>query len=256
VPFKPGDRVCLRARRRADAFDLLLEGKIATVVSIEQDFEGRLYLAVTVDDDPGNDLGAEGKPGHRFFFGVDEVEPVAEHPPPPAQEGEVGAVTARILIAGVGNIFLGDDAFGCHVVRRLSERPWPDGVRIIDYGIRGVDLAYALQDEYDALILVDAYRHGSTPGSLCVIEPKLDPGPASGEMSLETHGMGPLNVLRWVQSTGGRLPLLRLVGCEPATFGPDEGRLGLSEQVEAAIEPAVGLVAALVADLYATPMVR
>ncbi len=72
--FKPGDRVRLRPRRRADAFDLLLDGKAATVVSIEQDFESRVFLAVTVDDDPGHDLGAQGKPGHRFFFGIDEVE--------------------------------------------------------------------------------------------------------------------------------------------------------------------------------------
>ena len=72
--FQPGDRVCLRPKRRADAFDLLLDGKVATVVSIEQDFEDRIFLAVTVDDDPGQDLGAQGKPGHRFFFGIEEVE--------------------------------------------------------------------------------------------------------------------------------------------------------------------------------------
>jgi len=77
VEIKSGDRVTLRPLGRADIFDIALDGKIATVVSIEQDFENRIYLAVTVDDDPGSDFGQTGKPGHRFFFGADEVEPIA-----------------------------------------------------------------------------------------------------------------------------------------------------------------------------------
>ena len=72
--FRPGDRVRLRPARAADAFDLLLAGRVATIESIEQDYENRVYLAVTVDDDPGRDLGLVGQPGHRFFFGLDEVE--------------------------------------------------------------------------------------------------------------------------------------------------------------------------------------
>jgi hypothetical protein len=72
--LKPGDRVRLRPRARADIFDIALSGKTATIASIEQDFENRIHLAVTVDDDPGSDLGAQGKPGHRFFFGIEEVE--------------------------------------------------------------------------------------------------------------------------------------------------------------------------------------
>jgi len=76
--IKPGDRVRLRPLARADIFDMALDGKIATVISIEHDFEDRIHLAVTVDDDPGKDLGLTGKPGHRFFFGVDEIEPLED----------------------------------------------------------------------------------------------------------------------------------------------------------------------------------
>jgi hypothetical protein len=75
--LRQGDRVRLRPRGRADIMDLALAGKAATIEAIEQDFEGRIYLAVTVDDDPGKDLGALRQPGHRFFFLADEVEPLA-----------------------------------------------------------------------------------------------------------------------------------------------------------------------------------
>jgi hypothetical protein len=77
VEYKPGDRVRLWPLGRADILDLALEGKTATIEAIEQDFEDRVYLAVTVDDDPGKDFGAQRQPGHRFFFGVEEVEPLA-----------------------------------------------------------------------------------------------------------------------------------------------------------------------------------
>lgn len=74
VELRPGDRVRLRPAGRADIFDLALAGKTATIAAIEQDYENRVHLAVTVDDDPGHDLGADGKPGHRFFFSPEEVE--------------------------------------------------------------------------------------------------------------------------------------------------------------------------------------
>jgi hypothetical protein len=80
VNLKPGDRVRLWPLGRSDIFDIALEGKLATIVSIEQDFEDRIHLAITVDDDPGKDLGVQGKPGHRFFFGIEEVEPVQAGP--------------------------------------------------------------------------------------------------------------------------------------------------------------------------------
>ena len=78
---------------------------------------------------------------------------------------------ARILIAGIGNIFLGDDAFGVEVARRLVRRRLPDGVRVVDFGIRGLDLTYALLDGYEAVILVDAAPRGGPPGTLYVLEP-------------------------------------------------------------------------------------
>jgi hypothetical protein len=79
--FKPGDRVRLRPKKGGDVFDLALAGRIATVRSVEQDFEDRVHLSVTVDDDPGQDLGIRGQPGHRFFFGPDEVEPLEGEAP-------------------------------------------------------------------------------------------------------------------------------------------------------------------------------
>jgi hydrogenase maturation protease len=159
-----------------------------------------------------------------------------------------------ILIAGIGNIFLGDDGFGCEVLRRLMTRALPDGVRAVDFGIRGFDLAYALMDGYDVTILVDATPRGGTPGTLYTIEPdleELDTLNAQG-MMVETHGMNPMKVLAMVKAMGGGLKRILLVGCEPATFGPEEGQMGLSDPVEAAVEAAVGIVQSLVAKvLYA-----
>jgi hydrogenase maturation protease len=158
----------------------------------------------------------------------------------------------RVLIAGIGNIFLGDDGFGSEVARRLAERQWPAGVRVVDFGIRGFDLAYALMDGCDAAILVDATPQGGLPGTLYVIDPDLSnvdhPDPHSP--ALETHGMQPLQVFRLVQKLGGQLPRLLIVGCEPADFGPpDEGRIGLSAPVAAAVDLAGQRIEALVHDL-------
>ena len=115
------------------------------------------------------------QPGHRFFFTPAEVEPLR-------QEDTSGTEPAKqcarrspaILIAGIGNIFLGDDGFGVEVARRMLARPQPDAVRVVDFGIRGFDLAYALQDGYETTILIDAFPHGQTPGTVSVIEPDLD----------------------------------------------------------------------------------
>ena len=108
-----GDRVRLWPLGDADILDMALKGKTATIAAIEQDFEDRVYLAVTVDDDPGQDLGVQGKPGHRFFYRPEEVEPLRR------RRAEELIMPPRILVAGIGNIFLGDDAFGVEVVRRL-----------------------------------------------------------------------------------------------------------------------------------------
>jgi hydrogenase maturation protease len=157
----------------------------------------------------------------------------------------------RILIAGIGNVFLGDDGFGCEVASRLRERVWPDNVRVVDFGIRGFDLTYALMDGYDVTIFVDATPRGDEPGTLYTIEPdlsELDKLDAQG-MMIETHGMNPLKVLGMVKSMGGEFKRILLVGCEPATLGPEEGQMGLSEPVSAAVDEAVNIVASLVAKI-------
>src|SRR5215813_627107 len=121
-----------------------------------------------------------------------------------------------ILVAGVGNIFMGDDAFGVEVVRRLSTRPIPDGVRIIDFGIRGFDLGYALMDAYDLTILVDAVPRGGEPGTIYTIEPDLDEIETlnADQIEIETHAMDPLRVLAMVKAMGGEPKRILLVGCE------------------------------------------
>jgi len=154
----------------------------------------------------------------------------------------------RILIAGIGNIFLGDDAFGCEVVRRLAGRTWQGDVRAVDFGIRGFDLAYALMDGYEVTILVDATPRGGEPGTLYTIEPDLEELNAlePQAMMVETHGMNPMKVLGMVKSMGGEFRRILLVGCEPQTFGPEEGQMGLSEAVEGAVDRAVSVVESLV----------
>jgi len=161
----------------------------------------------------------------------------------------------RILIAGVGNIFCGDDAFGVEVAQRLTARALPDGVRVVDFGIRGFDLAYALMDDQGLTILVDAMQRGDAPGTLYVIEPDPDAPEQFDEPAIETHGMHPLKVLQMVRSLGGRPKRLLVVGCEPAMGnmgnaggGEDDWQMGLSEPVEAALDEAVDLVETLVAD--------
>jgi hydrogenase maturation protease len=222
--------------------DIALAGKTAIIESIEQDYEGRIHLGVVVDEDPGRDIGILRQPAHRFFFTPEEVEPLG------ADEQESGEVKLpRILVAGIGNIFLGDDAFGVEVVRRFSGRGLPENVRVVDFGIRGYDLAYALLDGYDTTILVDACPRGEPAGTLYVIEPDLnrlsgaEPQPAA----VEAHSMNPLNVLRLARSMGPVKRVL-LLGCEPATLGPEEGQMGLSEPIEAVLDEAVELLESVI----------
>ena len=129
VALRAGDTVRLRPRAGGDIFDMALSGKTAIVESIEQDYEGNPYLAVVLNDDPGRDLGLLRQPGHRFFFSPAEVEP--------AERRRRGL---KILIAGIGNIFFGDDAFGVEVANCLSRRTLPAEARVVDFGIRGFDL--------------------------------------------------------------------------------------------------------------------
>ncbi|HSQ58743.1 MAG TPA: hydrogenase maturation protease [Gemmata sp.] len=156
-----------------------------------------------------------------------------------------------ILIAGVGNIFRGDDAFGVEVVRRLLTRAVPSGVRVADFGIRGHDLAYAVLDGYDAVILVDAVGRGEKPGTLYLLElqPNDQPLPAP---AVGGHGVDLPNVFHLIRALGVACPPVYLVGCEPEELGPDdEGVIGLSKPVAAALDPAVRRIEALVADLLA-----
>ena len=157
----------------------------------------------------------------------------------------------RILIAGIGNIFLGDDAFGVEVARRIADRPLPDGVLVADFGIRGLDLAHALLDGPEAAILVDATPRGGVPGTLYV----LDPGgsgasPTPDDLAVDMHGMDPSKVLRLVSALGGRVGRLLIVGCEPLAVGDDqEMMLGMSPPVLSAVDEAVALVESLVATI-------
>lgn len=157
----------------------------------------------------------------------------------------------RILVAGIGNIFLGDDAFGCEVARILSQRSLPEGVRVTDFGIRSFDLAYAIMEDYDAVILVDASPRGDIPGTLYLIEPhinekKLDDH--EGEV-VNAHSMNPVRVLEMVRRLGGDPKKLYVVGCEPGVLESEDGRMGLSAQVAAAVEPAVNMIKTLIVDL-------
>jgi hydrogenase maturation protease len=157
----------------------------------------------------------------------------------------------RILIAGIGNIFLGDDAFGVEVLRRLLEQPLPEGIKAIDFGIRGFDLACAILNGYDAVILVDATSRGGPPGTLYVLEPEVDIlSDDQLESAMEGHSLSPARVLQWVKALGGPLPQLRLVGCEPATCdSPEEAPVGLSPAIVAAVDPAILLIRSLVEEL-------
>lgn len=163
-----------------------------------------------------------------------------------------------ILIACVGNIFLGDDGFGVAVAKRLFQRSWPDGVRVVDFGIRGFDLAFALMDGYDVTIFVDATPRGGHPGSLYVIEPDLAELETAGEQALappaspmlvDTHGMNPMKVLQLARSMGADLKRILLVGCEPETFGPEEGLMELSAPVAMAVNEAAPVIESLVNKL-------
>lgn len=155
-------------------------------------------------------------------------------------------MTPTVLVAGIGNIFFGDDAFGCEVASRLSRRELSPGIRVVDFGIRGFDLTYALMDDYEAFILIDAVPRGGAPGTLYTMELDLDEidAPGTNEMSLETHGMNPMKVLATVKAMGGRPKRMLLVGCEPAT-GIEGESMGLSEPVQAAVDEAVKVVEAL-----------
>jgi hydrogenase maturation protease len=160
---------------------------------------------------------------------------------------------ARILIAGVGNIFLGDDAFGVEIARQLAARPRSPEVKVIDFGIRGFDLAYALLDGYETVILVDATPRGHAPGTLYLIEPEI----SQGEATLETHAMDPVKVLRFAGTLGDCLPRVLLVGCEPQPLVEEpDMQAGMSDAVRAAVVPAISMIESLIGRLLANQEMR
>jgi hydrogenase maturation protease len=157
-------------------------------------------------------------------------------------------VKPRILIAGIGNIFFGDDGFGCEVAQQLARKPLPEEVCVIDFGIRAYDLAYKLTEDFDAVILVDAMARGDAPGTIAIVEPELS-GLKDFESALpDAHSLNPVSVLKLAQSLGCLPEKLLLVACEPAVLESD-GDLDLSEPVRGAVPRAIEEIQALVSDL-------
>ncbi|MGI8416360.1 MAG: hydrogenase maturation protease [Nakamurella sp.] len=157
--------------------------------------------------------------------------PPGQAEPSPAVDG-----LGRVLVAGVGNVFLGDDGFGSEVARQLIGSPLPAGVVVTDYGIRGMHLAYDLLDGWDMLVLIDLLPTRGRPGAVHIVEVDLE---AIAGQAPDPHGMAPHAVLSAVGSMGGTLPPTVLIGCEPEDT---EERLGLSPIVAAAVQPAVAAV--------------
>ena len=178
----------------------------------------RCTLAVTLEDDPGRELGEDRRPGHRFFFAPDEVEPMAGAPPP----------TKRVLVAGIGNIFFGDDGFGVAVAAELKRAQLPPGVDVVDFGIRGMDLVFALGEGYDLALFVDAVPRGEAPGTVFLIEPELEDRRA---VMLDAHGMDPVKVL----ALAGQLARCRSgsswsAASRSGVTGEDEEMVGRTER--------------------------
>jgi hydrogenase maturation protease len=161
----------------------------------------------------------------------------------------VEAQGPRVLVAGIGNVFRTDDGFGPEVARRLSALTWPDGVRVVDYGIRGLHLAYDLLDHWDVLFLIDALPDRGDVGSVALLA--IGDEHVGRDAQVDAHGMDPATVLASLAALGGRLPARTLlVGCSVAETG--EG-MGLTPVVEAAVDEAVRTVQALItAELQPT----
>jgi hydrogenase maturation protease len=149
-----------------------------------------------------------------------------------------------ILVACIGNIFQGDDAFGCEVAQILLSRERSADVRVVDFGIRGLDLTYALLDAPQLTILVDAVSRGDEPGTIYTIEPDVD---GNGDQAVDAHSMDPVQVMKAVKSMGGQLGRILLVGCEPGDLGGEQGRMGLTPPISAALKQAADLVESLIA---------
>jgi hydrogenase maturation protease len=157
-------------------------------------------------------------------------------------------VSGGVLVAGIGNIFQSDDGFGVEVARRCNSRALPTGVRVEDYGIRGVHLAYELLNGYDGLVILDALPMGEPPGTLALLAPDVDAPTADDETVpvMDAHTMSPHVVLATLARLGGRIEPTFVLGCQPATL--EEG-MTLSPPVAAAIDDAVDMCIELVARI-------
>ncbi|MDB5981105.1 MAG: Hydrogenase maturation protease [Pseudomonas sp.] len=158
----------------------------------------------------------------------------------------------KVLVAGIGNIFMGDDGFGCEVAAQLSRCEVPAGVEVVDFGIRSLDLSYALMDGYERVILIDVVERGQAPGTLYLIEPDLDDAAAlqraEGEPLLAAHDLDLTGVLRFIATLTQR-PRVVLLGCQPQFLGGEAGYMGLSNAVAAAVDKAVVEVLGLLSDV-------
>ncbi|MET7639921.1 hydrogenase maturation protease [Streptomyces sp. NPDC005438] len=246
-PPTRGTRVRLRPHPGSDVMDLALTGRVAEVEDVREDLEGRRQVVVTLSDDPGRDF-TTGL-GHRFYFSPEELEPLT---------GQTD--TARVLVAGIGNVFLADDGFGPATVAALLE--WlpqvPAGAHVADFGIRGMDLAYRLLEGYDVAVLVDAAPRGGTPGDLYLIEPDLE---TVASAAPEAHGMDPVRVMALAEalSEGESLPRLLVLGCEPLvrmTGDEPDVDVGLSEPVRDATGRAAEELRDLLPRLLRDPATR
>lgn len=164
-------------------------------------------------------------------------------------------MNASVLVAGIGNIFQGDDAFGVAVAQRLSALHPPENSRVIDIGIRNIDLAFALLDNYDLTILVDATSRGGEPGTLYTIEiePSDIPDACDQTALVNSHELDPVRVLALAKSMGARFRKILLIGCESQIIDCDDtGHIGLSDVVEAAVNPAVAAIRRLVEEFRAS----
>jgi hydrogenase maturation protease len=167
-------------------------------------------------------------------------------------------MTARVLVAGIGNIFLGDDGFGVEVAQEMLRRGSLAGedVKVGDYGIRGYDLAYEILEGYPTVVLIDATQRGDAPGTVYVIDadpdanlPDVDADPDHGQGAFQGHLMTPAAVFHLVRTMGGTMGRVLVVGCEPETFGPENiGQMELSAVVAAAVPQAVDTVERVVRD--------
>jgi hydrogenase maturation protease len=163
-------------------------------------------------------------------------------------------MSGRVLIACIGNIFLGDDGFGVEVARRLSQRKLPSGVTVRDFGIRGFDLACALIEPWQLIIMVDAMARGGSPGSIYVMA--LGNECSTMPKIMDAHGLHPARALELAWTMGEVNAPLILVGTEPDELGGDDGHMGLSSAVENTIEPACDLVEEIVGDFLITGKLR